>query len=183
MAFYRAGRAHQMARLRNTYDFAHWFVAIVYKSMAVDLYTARDVIEDLRENHGLGWRYKTVLSYLILADFDWEDVAAQGSQTKALEWCRDQKRSPSERAERKQTRENGKGRDMRIKELEAMVRRLETENAKLSARVRELEGRPSRTVRPREGADRHQSTAVDSRFDDSPLQLNAFKGAESRRWY
>ena len=105
--YYRRCRTAQMDRLRATWEFAVWFNAFA-ESNALDF---RSVVEDLRRNHGLGWRYKTVLIYRTLARHEWDDVAAQGSVRRALEWARDHRRSDSERAEIREKRRMARNRE------------------------------------------------------------------------
>ena len=158
--YYRRCRTAQMDRLRATWEFAVWFNEFA-ESNALDF---RSIVEDLRRDHRLGWRYKTVLIYRTLGWFEWDELLSArlldgkrvSSVRTALQWARDQRRSAGEqpeKSEKPKVRENRPmAREERLKwaaertrirderdALRAEVARLSSALEAALARIAELE--------------------------------------------
>lgn len=169
--YYRRCRAAQIDRLRAAWEFA-CFVAPMLPgagartdlsnlSNALDRLDVRAIVEDMRASGVIGWRYKTVQTYAILARHNWKDVAAQGSVRRALAWARDQKRSDRERAEMAAKRQKTRNREREWEaerfawaaereELRSKLKRALAEIARLREQISDLQ---EGTSAPPNGAD------------------------------
>ena len=148
---YRRVRQDVMLHLRDVYDFACWFDA--YAVLLQEHVTGGNmldgkghtntgigaVVEAMREAGEIGWKYSTVRAYRVLAGYEWSVIAKCGSLKKAREWCANEKRTPTEREERKErkatmrTRERGYLQEIHVQgcqldEQSKRIRELEEEN-------------------------------------------------------
>ena len=158
---YRRVRHDVMAHLRDVYDFSIWFDAYALKQQndnALEFSTSSEkdhvngftcstgkghtktgvgaTVDAMREAGEIGWKYSTVRKYRVLAGFEWKDIAKCGSLKKALEWCANEKRTPTEREERKERKATMRNRE-RLHLQEIHVLGCQVDEA--SKRIRELE--------------------------------------------
>lgn len=186
---YRKARQCQMDRLRAIYDYSVWFddfalrlqrgeCKVTVPGHGVNAFTPCErgsgrhsglgsLVEHMREHRGLGWRYSTLRAYRVLAGFDWEDVAACGSVRKAIQWARDQRRTPFQQSLLEERREMNTKDSLReaIRGRDKLIRELRAENAVLKRRLAALEKRLERGDNP-------LSLASPREKNGAPLKLN-----------
>ena len=145
---YRRVRHDVMAHLRDVYDFSIWFSDYAGSLQEhVNGFTCSTgkgrtntgigaVVDSMREAGEIGWKYSTVRKYRALAGFEWSVIAKCGSLKKALEWCANEKRTPTEREERKEHKATMRNRE-RLHLQEIHVLGCQVDEA--SKRIRELE--------------------------------------------